>query len=203
MFAPRAPAPGPRPLLVFLHGVGERGDSLDTLDRLRVHSLPALAGADALPAVSGGPFPFLIACPQIAGRWEEAVDAVATVIDVVVGEHGGDPRRVYVTGISLGAVGCWEIAARVPGVAAIAPLSGAVPGTAASVSVPAWIEVGERDPFVNADGVRRAVAGRAGDRTVLRVDPHGGHDGGYWDHVYGRAEPYRWLLGWSSVTSGA
>lgn len=197
VFTPRAEAEGPRPLIVFLHGVGERGDSVGTLDRLLVHSLPWRASAGSLPAVRGGPFPYIVACPQTAGGWEEESGRVGHLIDRLAERHGADRGRVHVTGISLGSVGAWQIAAAVPGIAAIAPVSWDLPDLAAAVDVPAWIEVGAQDPFVDSDRVSRGVEalGR-GDRVVLRVDPDGGHNGGYWNHVYGDAALYEWLLGW-------
>jgi hypothetical protein len=69
------------------------------------------------------------------------------------------------------------------------------------VGVPAWVEVGARDEFVDADEVRRALfATRPEDeRTRLRVDPDGAHVGAYWDHVYRGAELYEWLLRWRSA----
>ncbi|WP_217922984.1 hypothetical protein [Miltoncostaea oceani] len=201
--APAAPDPPPggHPLIVFLHGVGERGDGVGTLDRLLAHSLPAVAARGELPDAGGGPSPFLVASPQTAGSWADEAERVGEVIAALVAGHGADPARVHVTGISLGSVGAWEVAARVPGVASIAPVSWAIPDVAAAVGVPAWVEVGARDEFVDADEVRRALfATRPEDeRTRLRVDPDGAHVGAYWDHVYRGAELYEWLLRWRSA----
>ena len=193
---PRAPHGGRRPLIVFLHGVDERGDSTGTLDRLLVHSLPARAAAGDLPDVHGRPFPFIVASPQTAGVWRDDAERVGAVIDALVADHGADRARVFVTGISLGSVGSWEVAARVPGIAAVVPVSWTIPDVAATVHVPAWVEVGARDPYVDAVEVRRRLfATRPEDaRTHLEVDPGGAHVGGYWDHVYRRVALYEWLL---------
>ncbi len=200
LFTPRAPADGPRPLVVFLHGVGERGHTDETLDRLRVHSLPHLATEGALPDVAGAPFPFMVACPQTAGGWADETDRLAHLLDVLAVEHGADRGRVYVTGISLGSVGCWLVADAVPRVAAIAPLSWEPPDVAAGLDdLPAWIAVGAQDTRADVRAIIASAVERGEEpRTVLRVDPDGAHVGGYWNHVYGQAELYEWMLRWSA-----
>ncbi|MGD9573088.1 MAG: hypothetical protein AB7V62_14490 [Thermoleophilia bacterium] len=199
LFTPRAPADGPRPLIVFLHGVGERGHTDETLDRLRVHSLPYLATEGALPDVAGGPFPFIVACPQTAGGWGDETDRIERLIDALAERHGADRGRVYVTGISLGSVGTWQVAEAVPRIAAIAPISWQPPDSARDLDVPAWIAVGAQDRHADVAAIEADAARRGGEpRTVLRVDPDGTHVGGYWNHVYGQAELYEWMLRWSA-----
>src|SRR4051795_11326489 len=119
---PGAPDHG-APLVVFLHGSGEGGDEVATLDRLLVHSLPWVAATGHLPAKADS---FLIACPQSSTRlWREDAQRVLDIMDELCRSEGADPARCYLSGISKGGGGCWDIAAAAPGrVAALVPISG-------------------------------------------------------------------------------
>lgn len=120
------------------------------------------------------------------------------MLDELVESRGADRERVYLTGISMGAIGVWELAAAAPGrFAALVPVAWRVPACAGSLGdTPVWCFVGARDPYFTADEVERELfARRRRDaRTRLDVDPEGGHDGAYWNRVYGRVELYEWLL---------
>jgi predicted peptidase len=186
-----------RPLIVFLHGSGERGNSVRTLDRLFVHSLPFLAVRDELPEiVAGAAFPFIIVCPQIAsGGWGgSATHVLALVEELCAG--GADSRRCYLTGISLGGLGCWQVADAAPDrFAALVPMSGSVRITERTASrPPAWVFHGEQDVKVSFDRARDALAAhpeRPGTTTTFEP---GGHSGEIWNRWYGDAALYEWML---------
>ena len=76
------------PVLLFLHGAGERGDNLD---RVKQHGLPKLIEA-------GQAFPFIVVSPQCAeGKWWDP-SALAALLDEIVEKYKVDRDRVYVTG---------------------------------------------------------------------------------------------------------
>lgn len=176
------------PLVVFLHGAGERGDELA---KVAVHGPP-------MQAARGDDLPFIVVAPQCpAGSWWDP-DAVAALARHVTREHRVDASRVYLTGLSMGGFGTWETAAKHPDLfAAIAPVCGggnplwghglartpvwAFHGDADSVVPPAMTEV-------MAFGMRRF--GRAEPR--LTIYPDVGHDS--WVRAYNDPELYRWLL---------
>ena len=199
LFEPARPAPADaRPLMVFLHGTGERGESVRSLGTLLVHSLPFLAASDRLPeAVAGAPFPFLIACPQIGdGAWVDYADRVVGLVDELHDSAGADPARCCLTGVSLGGGGCWDLAASAPGrFAAIVPMSGPIRITAETATEPpAWVFHGRDDVRVSATTAEETLAAHP-DRPLTRAtfEP-GGHSGELWDRFYSRPELYEWIL---------
>lgn len=196
LFRPRQKPDGEAPLIVFLHGWGERGDSRRKLNELRVHSLPRLAIEDGVP----DPFPFLVACPQTPhSPWADDAGRVAALVDELVADEGADRDRCYLTGISMGAVGTWELAAAAPEMfAALAPVSWDVPDVAAHVDAPAWVFVGGGDHHLTDVDVEASLYAHRerDDRARFTLDPDGDHSGQYWNRVYARPDLYEWLLSW-------
>jgi len=123
VFVPAAAAtpPGARPLVLFLHGSGERGD-----DGLK----PTLAGIGPWLGQNPDTFPALVVFPQVPEgeewRGRNARMALA-VLDAASAEFNADPRRIYLTGISMGGYGSWELALTRPDqFAALVPICGAL-----------------------------------------------------------------------------
>ena len=111
---PRGPESRPWPLLLFLHGAGERGTELG---RVRLH------GPWKAPASS----PFLLVAPQCpqGATWPELAQELIALVSAVRDQHRVDSTRLYVTGLSLGAFGAWAVVAAAPGLfAAIVPICG-------------------------------------------------------------------------------
>lgn len=191
------------PLIVFLHGSSESGSSLE---RVKDTGLPRVA-EDSLPMVAEDQFPFLIVAPQAEKAkkpsltWKPHTDAgrIVELVDELVMGHRADPRRCYLTGISVGAYAVWENAARFPDrFAALMPVSGGVPPEAkATKDIPAWLFAGGQD---KNDWVCKTAAQfmplyrqRSGF-TRLSVDPTFGHDQSFWNQLYARQDLYEWLL---------
>jgi predicted peptidase len=197
-FAP-ADAGKPAPLILFLHG---RDESLDKtheppLVAVKAKALPLLADMGELPAVGGEAFPFLVICPQAAtGSWEPHAGELLRLVDELVESGRADPGRCYLTGLSMGAFGCWELAAAGPGrFAALLPVSGRLKKGAAD-DTPAWVFTGAADDRVRAEHVIDDVAARRGAaaETTLTVDPKGVHHDEFWNHLYAQPYVYEWLL---------
>src|SRR5262245_46633890 len=105
------------PLVMFLHGRGERSDDLDLV---KLHGLPK-------NIVEGQHFPFVIVAPQcpITSYWSEQTEALNALIDHIIASYLIDINRVYLTGLSMGGTGTWFLAGRFPEkFAAIAPICG-------------------------------------------------------------------------------
>lgn len=175
------------PLMIFLHGSGERGDDINLVKK---HGPPKLLEAQA-------DFPFIVASPQAAANTDWNSAAVNALIDELVQQLAVDVNRIYLTGLSRGGHGTWAIAADRPErFAAIAPVCGAAdPGRACSLkTVPVWAFHGEDDTVVSLESDARMVeALRAcGGDVKFTVYPGVGHDS--WTQTYANPALYEWLL---------
>jgi len=178
------------PLIVFLHGSGERGDDLE---RVRRQGLPRRLdeGLD-LPAVVLSP-----QCPD-GQVWAQQYPAVMALVDDVMARVGIDADRVSLTGLSLGGAGVVHLAASYPErFAALVPICGpwtfyyVTPGMA---RLPLWAFHGEDDPVVSVEDSRRLVAAvqALGGDARLTSYPGVAHDA--WTNAYATDELFDWLL---------
>ncbi len=175
------------PLMLFLHGAGERGDNLELVKK---HGPPKLIE-------EGKAFPFVVVSPQCPeDRWWEPV-SLSALLDEIVGKYKIDKDRIYVTGLSMGGFGTWSLATYAPRrFAAIVPIcGGGEPITAQMLaSVPAWVFHGGKDPVVplaRSQGMVDAMK-RAGGNVKFTVYPDAGHDS--WSETYANPKLYDWLL---------
>ena len=175
------------PLLLFLHGAGERGNDIELV---KVHGPPKLIAA-------GKDFPFIVVSPQCReGGWWEPVSLLA-LLDEMVLRHNVDKDRVYVTGLSMGGYGTWDLAAYAPErIAAIAPIcGGSHPILAKEIAhLPIWAFHGAKDEVVKLERSQEMVDAlrQAGGNARLTVYPEVAHDS--WTESYNNPELYSWLL---------
>lgn len=175
------------PLVLFLHGSGERGDDLAALER---HGPPKLLeGRDDFPAV--------VVSPQcLEGEFWDA-RALVALLDDVTRRLRVDPDRVVVTGLSMGGRGTWDLAMTAPErFAAIAPIcGGAIPDRACRLrSVPVRAYHGARDavvPLLESRTVVEAVKACGGEAELV-VYPDATHDS--WSATYADPAFWGWLL---------
>lgn len=201
------------PVILSLHGAGERG-------------------ADGLFAIENGlgrairrdvnAFPFIAVFPQCptSATWSDKTvqEMAMAALEASIREFSGDRRRVYLTGLSMGGYGTWEIAMRYPGrFAALAPVCGGLRAPAGYPeihsrlvamssanpyadaakrmgAVRVWIFHGARDPVVPVEESRRmAEALRAAGANVRYTEyPDASHNS--WDRAYAEPELVKWLL---------
>jgi len=138
------------PLILFLHGRGERGQNLELLKK---HPLPKILDGQA-------DFPAIVVSPQLPLKkfwWSEMIDPLSVLLDQIQAEYSVDPRRIYLTGLSMGGFGAWEFALRYPTrFAAVVPIAGGyregsriVPENICDIKdVPMWVFHGSRDTTV-------------------------------------------------------
>lgn len=180
------PGGGPHPLVLFLHGAGERGDDLDAVLR---HGPPRRIAEGWRP-------PFAVLAPQCpADRWWDP-DPLVHLLDDVRARFPLDPARVYLTGISTGGFGAWALAMRAPErFAALVPIcGGGMPFFAHRLrDVPVWAFHGARDPIVplhyTTDMVEAVRA--AGGDARLTVYPDAAHDA--WTPAYADDALWTWM----------
>ncbi len=206
---PAGAAPGPRSLVVFLHGKGPRGQEANLSDALFA-ALAALGPrAPVIVFPNGGEDSYWH--DRAGGAWGAYV--MREVIPDAIRRFGVDPRRVAIGGISMGGFGALDLARLNPGrfcgvgahSAALwtqgrdtAPgafddagdfarhdVLAAVARTNPYRGRPVWIDVGAADPFRPADAQLAAGLHRRGATVAFHVWP-GGHDSGYWRAHVGR-----------------
>lgn len=177
------------PLILFLHGMGERGDDLDLV---KIHGIPKIV--DSQPD-----FPFITLSPQCPDGtlWWHHNLTLKALLDEAIANHRVDPNRVYLTGLSMGGYGAWSLAIAFPDTfAAVAPICGG--GLTEWVwilrKVPVWAFHGADDPIVPLQQGQRMVDAlrAAGGDVKFTVYPGVGHDS--WTQTYANPELYRWLL---------
>ncbi|MCU0915511.1 MAG: prolyl oligopeptidase family serine peptidase [Planctomycetes bacterium] len=177
------------PLLLFLHGAGERGDDVNLVKK---HGPPKLID-------QGREFPFLVVSPQCPANswWPEQVEALAALLDEVQSKYAVDADRVYLTGLSMGGFGTWALACRQPErFAAIVPICGG--GDRYRVSrvknVPTWVFHGAKDLTVPLQASTDMVEAlkKAGGNVQFTVYPEAQHDS--WTETYNNPKLYEWLL---------
>jgi predicted peptidase len=175
------------PLMLFLHGAGERGDDIGLV---RGYGIPkAIDDGFEIPAIAVSP-----QCPA-GERWSASL--LAALLDAVEAELRVGPDRIYLTGLSMGGFGAWALALAQPHrFAALVPVCGG--GDARAVGVlrhlPVWAFHGARDdvvPLLRSEEMVEALQ-RAGGDVRFTVYPNAGHDS--WTAAYAEPELYRWLF---------
>jgi predicted peptidase len=179
------------PLVLFLHGAGERGTNLDDVKR---HGLARVLeeGLD-LPAIAVSP-----QCLPDA-RWSSRT--LSALLDEIERTHAVDLDRVYLTGLSMGGFGVWALAIAEPHrFAALVPVCGG--GDPAAVCriqhLPVWTFHGEQDEVVPVARTREMVDALAacGGNVRLTIYPDLAHDS--WTDTYANPKLYTWLLSHTS-----
>jgi predicted peptidase len=238
------------PVILFLHGNGERGDGKGELDYVLKHGplfeawcqrrdLPFIIISPQMPMQDQGEVPYiknrkpaeipsrhadgsvdprpffprsklpldgqLSAAPvwdveQAPNGWNTMAADVMANLDHVLATYKCDPRRVYLTGISLGGFGTWYLASHHPErFAAIAPVVGyGVPAQAAALAnppMPLWVFAGGRDTAVKACYFYPVLnelekLGHPEVRFTIEADMD--HDA--WIRVYMGRDLYDWFL---------
>ncbi len=178
------------PLMLFLHGAGERGDDLNQLKR---HGPAKLVE-------QGKDMPFIIVSPQCptGDWWPGKVETLKALVDRITDNYSVDTERVYLTGLSMGGYGSWAMGAAYPDTfaAAVPICGGGQPFSMARklVTVPIWAFHGAKDsvvPLKESEQMVEAVR-RAGGNAKLTVYPEANHDS--WTATYDNPELYTWLL---------
>lgn len=203
-----------RPLLVFWHGIGENGDGdggLQDLRQVLANGPPRLINQNAW----SNALPFVVLSPQHRGMGCPSSNEIRNFIAWGAARYDVDPKRVYLTALSCGAVGSWNyignnLDAQIAGAVLICGDPGN-PNNASSVwgrtgctnlgKVPIWSFHGTADTVVpianDRDTMNRLIACPAPPRKDARftVYPDAGHD--TWTRTYNLSaghDIYSWLL---------
>ena len=177
------------PLILFLHGAGERGEDLDILFN---NGAPKCFKENP-------PVRAILVAPQCPNgiTWANQVERLKSFFDKIIATYPVDEDKVTLTGLSMGGFGTWEFATTYPEMlAGIAPICGG--GQAwrcdALLHMPIRTFHSDDDPIVSInytlDFVNRLKAmGANPDFTLL----HGlGHDS--WTYAYTQTDLFDWLI---------
>jgi len=177
------------PLMLFLHGAGERGDDLN---KVKVHGPPKIVEKQK-------DFPFIVVSPQCPEDdwWTKKTEVLINLLDDIIARYDVDTDRVYLTGLSMGGYGSWALASEYPDrFAAVVPICG---GGNRIMSIflkdmPIWAFHGAKDgvvPVEESKDLVEAINARGGN-AKLTIYPEANHDS--WTETYNNQEVYNWLL---------
>lgn len=195
------------PLVIFLHGAGERGS--DNKAQLK-HGM-----AEFCKAKWRDKYPCYVLAPQCpeGEKWSDvdwsapsselpakpskSMELVFELADTMVKDSAVNDNRVYITGLSMGGYGTWDALARRPSffAAAIPICGGGDPKTAARFAhVPIWCFHGDADQAVPVKRSREMIEAlkAAGGSPKYTEYPGVGHDS--WTRTYADPEVIEWLF---------
>lgn len=177
------------PMILFLHGAGERGSDLK---KVKVHGPPKIVDKQK-------DFPFIVVSPQCPKDdwWTDKIEVLIHLLDDIVARYNVDTERIYLTGLSMGGYGSWALASEYPErFAAVAPICGGGNRIMAFrlKDIPVWAFHGAKDnvvPLKQSEEMVNAIKAHGGD-AKLTVYPNAGHDS--WTETYNNKELYDWFL---------
>ena len=180
---------GKLPLIIQLHGAGERGDGDENLAKVDVHGFSKFIQDKEIDCRFVMP-----QCPTDQ-FWAGRVESIVKFVEMLIDEYDADRDRVYLTGLSMGGFGTWYTSMLRPDLfAAIAPVcGGGMPWNAAVLDMPIWAFHGAEDTVVDtfySDDMVKALEKHQKDVTYTRLDGVG-HNA--WVYAYGQ-ELLDWLL---------
>jgi predicted peptidase len=177
------------PLMLFLHGAGERGDDLN---KVEVHGPPKIVQTKK-------DFPFIVVSPQCPEDdwWTMKTEVLINLLDDIIARYDVDTERVYLTGLSMGGYGSWALASEYPDrFAAVVPICG---GGNRIMSLflkdmPIWAFHGAKDSVVPVEESKELVEAinARGGNAKLTIYPDANHDS--WTETYNNQQVYDWLL---------
>ena len=194
------------PLILFLHGAGERGN--DNAAQLKHGAADLIKFGDA----NGGAIVIAPQCPAeekwVDIPWDSLAHAmpaepsasmklVLALVNEKIEKMPVDPDRIYVTGLSMGGYGTWDIIQRRPKLfaAALPVCGGGDPALAPAIkNIPVWIFHGADDDLVKVSRAHdmNAALKASGGNVQYREYPGVGHDS--WTQTYADQDVLKWLF---------
>ncbi|MFH1716809.1 MAG: prolyl oligopeptidase family serine peptidase [Planctomycetota bacterium] len=177
------------PLMLFLHGAGERGSNLELVKK---HGPPKIVE-------NRKDFPFIVVSPQCPTDdwWTKKTEVLISLLDDIVARYDVDTDRIYLTGLSMGGYGTWALASDYPDrFAAIVPICGGGNRIMARTlkDMPLWAFHGGKDsvvPVAESQVLIKEINSRGGS-AKLTIYPDANHDS--WTETYNNQKVYDWLL---------
>lgn len=195
------------PLIIFLHGSGERGNDNE---KQLIHGTWLFKQKENLAN-----YPAYVMAPQCpeGQRWVEvdwkkkttrmpdepsqSLSLVMEMMDILLSTYPIDPNRIYVTGLSMGGYGTWDLICRYPDrFAAAVPICGGGDAECAEFikDIPVWAFHSSDDPVVPVEQTRNMIEAirAAGGNPRYTEYSNAGH--GSWKPAYEEPELLPWLF---------
>ncbi len=178
----------PSPLLLFLHGSGERGSDLN---EVKAWGPPRIID-------NGGELPFIVVSPQCPKGEYWNTFLLKGLLDEVIKKYNVDKTRIYLTGLSMGGFGTFNLATAYPDYfAAIAPVcGGGNPAMAFTIKdIPIWVFHGKLDkavPYQRSVEMVDALKKSGANPKFTTIDDGGHADA--WKFAYNEAGLWEWFL---------
>lgn len=180
------------PMIVFLHGAGERGNGRDELHLIKKEGICRYLA-------EGKTYPAIVLCPQCPRRlvWDNLVFELKELIDYIADSFHADRHRISLTGISMGGYGTWQMGMTYPNFfSALAPVcSGGFSWRSENlITTPVWAFHGTADPAVpwrNSQEMVEAVNAKGGSARLTLFE---GVVHESWDCAYLQTDVISWLL---------
>ena len=179
------------PLVIFLHGAGERGEDLN---KVEIHGIPKLIK-------NGREFPFITVAPQCPAFqwWPEPlyVKALILLLEDIIREYNVDINRVYATGLSMGGYGILAIGRERPDLfAALIPVCGGMDmdGIERLKNIPIWLFHGDKDKLVPVENSQIIYDTLKPMNPKMKLTIYKGVNHNSWDLTYENDDIYDWLL---------
>ena len=183
------------PLVLYLHGAGERGGDN------RAHTKKNSVMQTLLNDENLVKYPCVVLAPQCPedGWWtdDSNIAALAGLLEQTKAAHPIDPARVYITGISMGGFGTWAMLALYPEqfAAAVPICGGGEPDSAALFKdVPVWAFHGTRDKVVPPGNSRDMVQALEAAGGSVKYTEYPGERHASWEKAYREDELFPWLF---------
>lgn len=196
------------PLIVFIHGLGENGNGDSQLDDILVNGVPKLINQNKWDESR----PFVVLSPQNANGGCTSSSQIQNFIDFAKTQYRINPNRVYLTGLSCGAIGSWNYLGNHTNsqIAAVVPIAGngnpAFNNAGCALNtVPIWAFHGDNDSTVDASGTITPINNLLACNNPAPLDtgmviyPGVGHDS--WTRTYDLTDPnseghdiFQWFL---------
>lgn len=186
---------GKFPAILFLHGIGESGNNLDLLKQ---NGFPRAIEGDQQ-------FPFIFIMPQCPSSTEwyytntDNITAMQVFLDDILSRFPIDANRLYITGLSMGGIGSWYFAIKMPSrFAALVPVAFRGDGWSPEPAkdIPVWAFHGSKDGVIPISKAQELVDQFRAVGGNIRFDPYpnGGHDASTWTVTYNNPDLYDWML---------
>ncbi len=192
------------PLLLFIHGLGENGDGDSQLNDLLVTGIPRIIDQNNWDES----MPFVVLSPQNSSGGCTSSNNIFSFINYAKQNYRINPKRVYLTGLSCGAIGSWNYLGNHTNtqIAAVVPIAGNGNGAFNNGGcemnrVPIWAFHGDNDGTVGVGGTTGpinnllACTDPAPLDTSMIIYPGVGHNS--WQRTYDLSEGhdiYQWFL---------
>ena len=177
------------PLIIQLHGAGERGDGAGELYLVDKHGFSKIMNDLDCECIFVMP-----QCPSNQ-FWAGRVESIISFIQRIAEKYRADKSRIYLTGLSMGGYGTWFTAMARPDLfAAIAPVcGGGMAWNADVLDMPVWAFHGDMDPTVSPTQTREMVEALKASGKDVKYTEFAGEGHGIQDLAFTK-ELVNWLL---------